>query len=248
MVDDFLSQIEFFFHDELGKCTSGLIYGSFVTGDWAASRSDLDIIIYLESQDHLKLFEEQFWKWRALYPPELLDGFLVFNDGSKPMTKRFYKFTEPPSSLYDSVLIPDQWKIRNQSNRLFGSTKISEFFPVIQPEDLKNWAIRNKQEYWIPSILKTIENLENSIDSQSFPLNNFIWMVSGAARIKTLEQSGMCSSKKEAIRWALEEEGGPAELLELLLENFEKPDSESPMLSLANAISISRFSLEICQS
>ncbi len=248
MLKKYLSELKYMFFDEMNQQTSGLIYGSAATDDWVSARSDLDVIIYLNSIELLEKFTLQFKKWNSLYKSELLDGFLLYKDDSSIRVKRFYNFKNSPCSIDEGILPPDQWKILNESETLFGVDNIREMIPKVSSEDLKKWASDNKHSYWIPSIKAKVNKIGEFPKDKQMSLNELIWITSGVARIKNLESTGQCSSKQDAIKWLIDNTSENKELLKQLLKYYDVPDSEAPKLNLYEAEQIVKTSLQICLS
>jgi predicted nucleotidyltransferase len=50
MNDSFLSRLEELFYTEMDQHTSACLYGSAVTGNWIAGRSDLDLLVIVPEE------------------------------------------------------------------------------------------------------------------------------------------------------------------------------------------------------
>ncbi|MCF8059594.1 MAG: nucleotidyltransferase domain-containing protein [Bacteriovoracaceae bacterium] len=241
----YILELEKYFYDRLNKKTTAVLYGSAVSGDWTLSRSDLDVVIHLRLSSQIEEFEEILNEWQERFGKDLLDGFLIFEDQGEYRTKRFYNFSVDSKTLKENVLVPDIWQIKNMGKYIFGDLPVKNLFPDKEINDLKKWATDNRCSYWIPTIRDQIEILKAESSKIKLPLTPTIWMTSGAARIKTLEETGILSSKQNAMTWFNERNHDLSNLVQVLIDNYETTDTSSPKLNKEEVILLYERSLEL---
>ncbi len=247
MYNQLIKELKATFYEELDGQSTGIIYGSAAIGDWVSARSDLDVIVLIESMALIDKVSTQFKKWKSSHSHELLDGFLLIKDGSHLTAKSFYNFDSSPKSLSEAILTPDIWKIKNESKVLFGSANIKSMVRSVDSVEMRKWAKENKKQFWIPSIKNSIAQISLLPQDKLLPLNPAIWIASGAARIKTLEMTGSCMSKQDALSWLIKKGEGPVDLIKMLLENYKISDSAAPKMSKVDAGLIAKHALSIIE-
>ena len=232
------------FHVQMNRQTSACIYGSAASDDWNEARSDLDLMIFAET-NQLDIFEQQLKKWRAEISFPMLDGFLLFVDQKILMAKRLDDPESRPAKAFEEILIPDQWKVKSRSIQLFGTAPIHELFPDIQSKDLSTWATANKKSYWIPSIRGALVKLQYTAIGTTFDLTPAIWMASGTARILTLERGHSCISKQEALAWLIDRYSDSKNLIQPLIAEYSTPDQFAKKLNVEEMGRIASFCLDL---
>ncbi len=230
-LDDYTHELKNFFYNRLDGKSTAVLYGSAVCGDWTRERSDIDVAIFLDSSSCIESFEAILTEWQKRFGKDLLDGFLLFKDQTDYLTKRFYNFSNDPKSLMENVLPPDIWQIKNRGKYIFGSSRVKDFLPDQKINDLKEWARANKASYWIPTIREQLKALEVESSSVKCDLTAAIWITSGAARIKTLEDTGVLSSKRDAIKWFSKNNLNLSDTAQVLLDNYDSADSFAPKMN-----------------
>jgi predicted nucleotidyltransferase len=117
--NSYLEPLKDLFHVQMGRQTSGCLFGSGATGDWVEGRSDLDLMVLIPSRE-IEFFARQIEAWRARPSHPLLDGYVLFLSENTLLAKRFHNFDEPARLAAKSIPLIDIWNIKNLSTHLFG--------------------------------------------------------------------------------------------------------------------------------
>ena len=208
--------------------TSACLYGSAATGHWVAGRSDLDLLV-LVPQEKLDLLGQKITEWLSIPGYPFLDGFVLFSSGSGAMAKRIDKFDEPARAVDKSIELVDLWNIKNRSKHLFG-IDLKTCVREIRQDELRNWTVKNIERFWIPLMSEGL-SFGDASPEPTIPLSKVVWTASGVARTLMLAKGNNCSSKREALLWLADECPEIRETINLLGEEFEKPDSASRIFS-----------------
>ncbi len=144
----FLNSIKELFHTEMDRQTSACLYGSAATDNWVAARSDLDLFA-LVPEEKIELFGEKIKIWKSIPTNPGLDGFVLYSSGNVPMVREFKKFEKAIRLTANFIPFIDLWNVKNQSVHLFGQD-MKTFVREINREELKDWAIKDIENHWIP--------------------------------------------------------------------------------------------------
>jgi predicted nucleotidyltransferase len=235
------------FYDEMNHETTAYLYGSAATGDWTAARSDLDLLVFLK-QDQVPLFEEHLRKWKTLKLP-FLDGFVCVVDTQDLGTFLFEDLWNGRRNLAEPIVkqipIPDLWNVRFRSKKLFGSDKRKEVLPRVRREHLKLWATLERDRYWIPEIRRGISKLDFADSDTLVSLTPAIWAASGVMRIMNLVSGGEPISKLKALELFIELMPESESQIQFLIDSFEFDDRERKILTVRQALEISKLCLEL---
>jgi hypothetical protein len=240
----FLKTINQLFHIEMGFQTSGCLFGSALTDNWVAARSDLDLLVLIPEEE-IELFGKKIKEWQSIPANPLLDGFAIFLSGNVLMAKRLEEFDKTAQRFDESIWLIDVWNIKNQSKYLFG-IDLKTILPEISIRELQIWAIKNIESFWIPNISKGLSHLDESSEYK-IPLSSLVWTASGVARILMLARGDICSSKREALRWLALERPEIRETINLFREEYDKPDDIAMTLSTKQAFTLGRVYLHLLQ-
>lgn len=233
-----------FFIEELESDTTAYLYGSAATNSWSSARSDIDFLVFIK-KPQLPQFQAQVAEWKRLGLPEL-DGFVCFENGAELLTFQLNEPFEKPKPASDKIQIPDLWKIQFRSRKLFGADNLAEKLPRVQRPDLRSWALADRDKYWIPDILGTIQRLSARNPSEFVSsLTPAIWLASGASRIVNLMKGGECISKQEALRLFILCLPKSEESIQLLIRNYAVKDNEAERITVAQALEIANLCLEL---
>ena len=161
------------------------------------------------------------------------------------MAKRIDKFDEPAWSVDKAIELIDLWNIKNRSEPLFG-IDLKTCIREISQKELKDWAIKHCERFWIPHMNEGLSRGDNSLDA-TIPQSKLVWVASGVARILMLAEGNNCSSKRDALLWLANECAEIRETVTLLAEEFEKPDSTSRKFSGRETHELGRVYLRLLQ-
>ena len=195
-LDDYISNLKAHFNLQSTIKSTCFLFGSSVTGFWAPSRSDLDVVFIIKNKSLLEDFDKLIGDWKTKNHEILLDGYIVYEDDSKLYSKSL--LNEKHNLFPKSLPTPEQWSLKYQSKKIFGEFSLTDILPEVSRENLIDWAKANKQQYWIPYIGKIIRKVKKMPADKYLPIDPAIWIASGAARIKSLELTGKCLSKQNA--------------------------------------------------
>jgi hypothetical protein len=234
--------LEALLHIEMGRQTSACLYGSAVSGEWVAGRSDLDLLV-LVPEEKLELLGEKLKIWHSVPARPLLDGYVLYSSGNRVQAKELHALDRPPHPAESFVPLIDGWNIKNRSKYLFGEDLSASFRDISQGE-LRVWAIRDIGGHWIPFVGGLVSQANRSSESR-IPLSTLICLASGVARILMLANGTICSSKREALRWLANECVEIREMVYLLIEDFEKPDDVAGKFTIEQAVDLGRSCLRL---
>lgn len=235
----FLSSLEKLLYLEMEQQTSACLFGSSLTDDWVAGRSDLDLFVIVP-ETKIELFGEKIKEWHSDPARPLLDGFVLYPSAYGTMVREFHKF-ENAKFLGNFIALIDLWNVKNRSKHLFGED-VTKFVQEISQEDLKIWAFKDIEKYWIPLLNEIISR---GSPEAKIPLSTHIWLASGVARILMLTKGNICSSKRMALQWLADEYIEIRETIYSLKEDFEKPDNLANTLTTDQAFMLGRYYLRI---
>jgi hypothetical protein len=237
----FLSNLEMVLYLGMEKQTSACLFGSSMTNDWIAGRSDLDLFVIVPEKK-LELFGNKIKEWHSNPANPLLDGYVLYASANGTMVKEFHKF-EKTRLVRDFIPLIDLWNVKNRSKHLFGQD-VTQFVREISREELKAWAFWNIENHWIPLINDIVSRSTVSSEIQ-IPLSTLIFMASGVARILMLTKGNICSSKREALQWLANEYFEIRETINLLQAEFEKPNNVAHTLTASQAVKLGDFYLKL---
>src|SRR5579863_5670498 len=163
--------------------TSVCLYGSATTDDWVTGRSDLDLFAFIP-EEKIELFGEKIKIWKSKPGNPILDGFVLYRSGNVQMVREFHKFEKATRLTANFIPMIDLWKVKNQSVRLFGQD-MKTFVREISPEELKDWAIKDIENHWIPHLNVVVSGGDASPE-RKIPLSTLISMASGVAQMLML--------------------------------------------------------------
>lgn len=235
----FFSSLEKLLYFEMDQQTSACLFGSSLTEDWVAGRSDLDLFVIVP-EAKLELLGDKIKEWHSNPAHPLLDGFVLYASAYGTMVREFHKF-ENARHLGNFIQLIDLWNVKNRSKHLFGQD-VTKFVQEISLEDLRNWAFKDIENYWIPLLSDLISR---GSPEAKIPLSALIFMASGVARMLMLTQGNICASKREALQWLANEYVEIRESINLLIEEFEKPDSIAKSSTATHAFMLGRFYLNL---
>jgi hypothetical protein len=236
----FLNSIKELFHTEMDQQTSACLYGSATTEDWVARRSDLDLFA-LVPEEQIELFGEKIKIWKSKLGNPILDGFVLSSSGNVSMVREFHKFEKTIWHRVSFIPLIDLWKVKNQSIYLFGQD-MKTFVRDIDREELKDWAIKDIENHWIPHLNALVSGSDAS-SGRKIPLSTLISMASGVAQMLMLARGIICNSKRELLKWLADEHIEIREKINLFREDFEKSDDLAITLSVREATALGRFYL-----
>ncbi len=238
----FLNTIKELFHTEMDQQTSACLYGSATTDDWVVARSDLDLFAHVP-EERIDLFGEKIKIWKSKPVNPILDGFVLYSSGNVPMVREFHKFEKATRLTPNFIPLIDLWKVKNQSVHLFGQD-MKTFVREISREELKDWAIKDIENHWIPHLSAIVSGGDTSSE-RKIPLSTLISMASGVAQMLMLARRNICSSKRVLLQWLSEEHIEIRESINLFREDFEKSDDLAITLSARQAGTLVMFCLDL---
>lgn len=229
----FSDKIKRFFYDGLDCQTSGCVYGSAATGNWVASRSDIDLVLILP-EDRLEKLGELIKAWKSESENPILDGFAIFMSKNMIMAKRLEEYDDMARPVVGQIQLIDQWNIKNKSHQLFGEIPVHLVFPDIEKNQLRVWA--NKE---INTFLKNID--VNNVPRVDVVLPKLIWVISWSARMLMLSRGIICDSKRDAMLWLANEHSEIKDLIGLLLEDYSKPADSVPAITAEQSVQLRKY-------
>lgn len=236
----FLNSIKELFHTEMDQQTSACLYGSAATDNWVAPRSDLDLLA-LVPEEKIELFREKIKIWKSKPGNPILDGFVLHWSGNVQMVREFNHLEKATRLTANFIPLIDLWKVKNQSVHLFGED-LKTLVREISPEELKDWAIKDIENHWIPHLNAVVSGGDASSE-RKIPLSTLISMASGVAQMLMLARGNICSSKRELLQWLADEHTEIKEMINLFREDFEKTDDLAITLGIREANTLGRFYL-----
>ena len=238
----FLKTFNQLFYIDMDLQTSACLFGSAATNDWVSTRSDLDLFIFIP-ESRVELFSKKIKEWQSMPKYPLLDGIVMFSSGNVLMAKRLYDFDKAAQPVAESIWLIDLWNIKNRSKHLFGND-LTTFIRDMGQEELREWAIKNIKDFWIPIISDGL-SLGDESSEVKIPLSSLVWTARGVARMLMLTQGNICSSKREALVWFADKFPEIRETINLLREDFEKPDDMAMALNAKQTFKLGRFYLHL---
>lgn len=226
----------------MGLQTSGCLYGSASTDNWVPGRSDLDLILIIP-EESIGLLEQKIKKWESDPSHPIIDGYVLYSSAGTMMAKEFYKFERPARLANTYIPLIDLWNIKNKSKHLFGQD-FRPFIPEISQQELKDWALKDIKEHWIPMIDNLVSHSTISKETP-IPHSTLIWLASGVARIVMLRSGNICSSKLAALQWLSSECNEIKNPINQLIKDFDKPDNAVNTLSTREALALNVFYLHL---
>ena len=240
----FLNRIKDLFYTEMDQQTSACLYGSAATANWVAARSDLDLLA-LVPEEKIELFGEKIKIWKSMPTNPILDGFVLYSLGNIPMVREFKKFEKATRLTPNFIPLIDLWNVKNQSVHLFGQD-MKTFVREINRDELKDWAIKDIENHWIPVLSYGVSLCDTSSEIK-VPLSTLIITASGVARAIMLARGNICNSKRESLQWLADEDIEIKEMINLLREDFEKKDDLAVKFTLRQTAFLGRSYLRLLQ-
>ena len=240
----FLEPLKDLLHVEVGRQTSACLFGSAVTDEWIAARSDLDILVIVPEKK-LGLFGQKLKDWQRRTAHPALDGYVLHSSGNATMVRELHQFEKVSRPVGNFIPLIDLWNAKNRSRHLFGND-LRTLIPEISQEELRVWAIRDIECHWIPLLADLVSMADKSTETK-IQLTPLVWVASGVARMLMLARGKVCASKREALQWLAEENSEIRETINLLIENFEKPDCVAPTFASKHTHALGKFYLRLLE-
>lgn len=224
------------FYEQVDRQSSAYLFGSAATGNWIASRSDLDLLI-LVPESKLDLLGEKIRTWKQDPSRPILDGFAIYFSGKNLMAKRLEEFHLVPRLALAEIQLIDLWNIKNRSRHLFGQD-FKAGFPEISVSQLSEWAQKELQNAFGSSH-------GGEVPKADVVLSKLIWSVSWSARMLLLARGIVCDSKQESLRWLSQEYPEVRETIGLLLDNYSRTDAEPVSITADQDWALRRFCFDL---